>query len=229
MIPAGGAAAQREALTVSAMEAEAPLIVGGRLPSDLVGRRVGEPDLLVRAARGGYRAVDIKMHRTLEPASGPSSGTAPCSLLTSPGLETAAADPERAGRRHRGDLLQLAHYQRMLEAAGFGPPAGDGARWGGIMGTDGVIVWWDLDELLWMTPWSTGKQKRRSTMEIYDFEFDFRLDIMAVARQHLAEALGGLDIDGTATTDASASCDDPGIEDSHGRAKRKSFVTTDTV
>ncbi len=187
VIPPGAAAAEREALTVAAMEAEAPLIVGGRLPTDLVGRRVGEPDLLVRAAPGGYRAVDIKMHRTLEPASGPSSGAALCSPSTSPGLETAAADPERAGRRHRGDLLQLAHYQRMLEAAGFSPVAGEGARWGGIIGTEGVIVWWNLDEPMWTTPSSTGRQKRRSTMEIYDFEFDFRLDIMAVAHQHLAE------------------------------------------
>jgi predicted RecB family nuclease len=188
VIPAGAAAAQREALTVSAMGAKAALIVGGRLPTDLVGRRVGEPDLLVGAASGGYRSVDIKMHRTLDPSSGPSSGAALCSSLTSPGLEAAVADPERTGRRHRSDLLQLAHYQRMLETAGFGPDLGeDGARWGGIVGTEGVIVWWNLDELLWTTPSSTGKQKRRSTMEVYDFEFDFRLDIMAVAHQHLAD------------------------------------------
>ena len=63
VIIADAAAPQREALTVSAMEAEAPLIIGGRLPTDLVGRRVGEPDLLVRATPGGYRAVDIKMRR----------------------------------------------------------------------------------------------------------------------------------------------------------------------
>jgi hypothetical protein len=67
VITAGAAASQREALTTSAMQAEAPLIIGGRLPTDLVGRRVGEPDLLVRAALGGYGAVDIKMHRTLDP------------------------------------------------------------------------------------------------------------------------------------------------------------------
>ena len=74
-------------------------------------------------------------------------GAALCSPLTSPGLETAAADPERIGRRHRGDLLQLAHYQRMLESAGFAvaTPGGDGlggGRWGGIIGIEGVIVWW---------------------------------------------------------------------------------------
>ncbi len=187
-IPADTAAAEREALTVSSMEARCPLIVGGRLPTDHVGRRVGEPDLLVAASAGGYRAVDIKMHRTLDAASGLSSGSALFSALTSPSLEAAALSPERTRRRHRGDLLQLAHYQRMLEAAGFSPgPSRDDARWGGIIGSEGVVVWWDLDESLWATPSSTGKQKRRSTMEIYDFEFDFRLDIMAIAHRHLVD------------------------------------------
>jgi hypothetical protein len=104
--------------------------------------------------------------------------------LTSPGWESAVVDPERRARRHRGDLLQLAHYQRMLEAAGF--DAGDG-RYGGIIGVEGLVVWYDLDEAIWKTPSSTGKQKARTTMEVYDFEFDFRLDIMAVAAAHQAD------------------------------------------
>jgi predicted RecB family nuclease len=172
-----------ETLTVEAMDAGAGLIMGGRLPTDLAGRRVGQPDLLIRStASAGYRPVDIKYHRALNPIG--AATPALCSGMDEPALESAVPDPERTIRRHRGDLLQLAHYQRMLEASGF---AADDARWAGIIGVEGVVVWHDLDEPVWQTPSSSGRQKRRSTMEIYDFEFDFRLDIMAVAFEHLAE------------------------------------------
>jgi len=174
---------ERERLTVEAMEAGVGAIAGGRLPADPVGRRVGAPDLLVRASgSGGYRAVDVKHHRSLD--DGPGGLVARCSTLASPGWESAVVDRERSARRQRGDMLQLAHYQRMLEAAGFA--AGDG-RSGGIIGVEGLVVWYDLDEAIWKTPSSTGKQKARTTMEVYDFEFDFRLDIMAVAAAHQAD------------------------------------------
>jgi len=175
----GDDSAERERATVAAMEAQASLILNSRLPADETGRRVGKPDLLVKAALGGYRAIDIKHHLTLEPGEG-----ARTSALDQLGLEQATADDATQGRKHKGDLLQLAHYQRMLEAAGFA--ARDG-RHGGIIGVERSVVWHDLDEPRWNTPSSTGKQKKRSTMEIYDFEFDFRLDIMAVAERHLIE------------------------------------------
>jgi predicted RecB family nuclease len=182
-VVAGEDRAEREMLTVEAMAAGVPVIVGGRLPPDLVGRRVGEPDLLVCAGGSlGYRTVDIKHHRTLDVGLG--GLPARCSMLASPAWESAVVDPDRSARRRRGDLLQLAHYQRMLEAAGLA--AGDG-RFAGIVGIEGLVVWYDLDEPMWKTPSSTGKQKARTTMEVYDFEFEFRLDIMAVAAARLAD------------------------------------------
>lgn len=173
---------EKERATSAAMQAGAEMVLGGRLPTDVEGRRVGEPDVLLRAqGSSGYRALDMKAHRTHD--TGSAGVSAARSTLAVPALEDAEERPGWA-RKHRPDLLQLAHYQRVLEAAGFSPPGG---RYGGIIGTEGEVVWFDLDVPIWLTPSSTGKQKRRSTMEVYDFEFDFRLDIMAVAAEHKAD------------------------------------------
>lgn len=185
------AKAEREAATLRAMRDGAPLIIAGRLPADKKGRRVGEPDLLVAAPGevGGsprYRAVDVKHHASLRP--GTKSGGRPiaamCSPLAVPWREAAEQADASAARKRPEDLLQLAHYQRMLEAVGFA--AGDG-RFAGIIGTERVVTWFDLDEPLWHTPSATASRKHRSTMAVYDFEFDFRLDIIAVASMHRAD------------------------------------------
>jgi predicted RecB family nuclease len=126
--------------------------------------------------------VDVKHHLALQAFA---SKAALCSDLTGPSLEAALEDSTMSARKHRGDLLQLAHYQRMLEAADM---SGD-SRWGGIIGVEGRVVWYDLEAPIWRTPSASGKQKQRSTMEIYDFEFDFRLDIIAVSQQHLDDPL----------------------------------------
>lgn len=182
--------ARREAATLAAMRAGVPLIAGGRLPADEVSRRVGEPDLLVATGSGktGYRPVDIKHHRSLRelPAGddGQDQPAALCGTLAKPWREAAGPAPAASARKRRGDLLQLAHYQRMLEAGGL---AADDGRHAGIIGTEGMITWYDLDEPSWRTRSASGRRKSRSTMAVYDFEFEFRLDIIAAAIAHLAD------------------------------------------
>jgi predicted RecB family nuclease len=171
-----------EAATHAAISEGSSPILGARLPADLAGRRVGRPDVLIAASGGGYWPVDVKWHRNLEPASGRRS-TLPglSSALDAMGRDAAILDEEYAARKRQEDLLQLAHYQRMLESIGM--QATDG-RWGGIIGTEQRVVWYDLDAPIWQTPSSTGNTKVRSTMDRYDFEFAFRLDVVAVAEQH---------------------------------------------
>jgi predicted RecB family nuclease len=178
-----GSGEKAEVATMEAMAAAAPVILQARL-RDEAGRRVAKPDLLIRAACGGYRPVDVKWHAALDPCT--ETGTpARISPLTSAGLEAAVADPSWLLRRNEDDALQLAHYQRALEANG--QAAVDG-RFGGIIGTDRQVVWYDLDQPMWRTPSLSARSKLRSTMERYDFEFHFRLDIIAVAQRHLEDA-----------------------------------------
>ncbi|HET9058552.1 MAG TPA: TM0106 family RecB-like putative nuclease [Acidimicrobiales bacterium] len=174
-----GLVEERVERTVAAMHADAPLIIHGQLPVDRAGRRTGAPDLLVRGEGPWYRPVVVKGHRSLEPGSGPLG--ARIAALSSPTLETSRVAEGSNARKHRGDVLQLAHYRRLLEACGFAAPADHEV---GVIGTEREVVWYDLAAPAWMTPSSSGKQKKRTSMEIYDFEFDFRLDIMAAAQEH---------------------------------------------
>lgn len=176
---------ERVELTLGAMRAGAALIVGGRLPDDEAGRRAGEPDLLVRAAdHSGYLPVDIKHHRTL--VARRESGNqiqAVISELACPSPASATADPELAARKNKDDLLQLAHYRRMLQACGQAATSNQA----GIVGKEHKVVWFDLDAPVWRTRSTSERSKLRSTMEVYDFEFGFRLDIVATARSHLLD------------------------------------------
>jgi len=185
VIPSDAPREEAVRLTVEAMEASAEVIVGGWLPVDTRGRRVGKPDMLVWD-EDGYAPVDVKHHLALTEAD----ETARVSSIDAP---FPAVSQEQSGvmlRKHKGDALQLAHYRRMLEACGHAASS----WWAGILGKEGVVVWYDLDEPMWITPAKSDgkKQKKRTSMEVYDFEFDFRLDIAAVADLHRNDPSVGL-------------------------------------
>ncbi len=171
----------RQAATLAAMESGAGLIIGGRLQPDIDGKRVGEPDLLVRVTEpdrtGAYLPVDVKHHLTMRERAGDASLAV--SPLKAPRPDHAVPEDGSVLRPHEGDALQLAHYRRLLEAAGYASAAATG----GIIGKECRVVWYDLDEPMWR---SGGRV--RTTLERYDFEFDFRLDIIAVARQRGEDA-----------------------------------------
>jgi predicted RecB family nuclease len=167
-----------EDLSVLAEE-DVTVLLGARLPTDRAGRRVGRPDMLVHAPSGGYRAVDVKHHMVLEPA-GPDARGLPAlvSVVERPAFEDATPNVLFSARKREDDLLQLAHYQRMLEAAGLA--AKDG-RWGGVLGTERRVVWYDLDAPVWRHVAPDGRQTMQSSMERYDSEFELRLAVIATA------------------------------------------------
>ena len=178
------------AATVEAMAAGIDVIAGGWLPVDKAGRRTGKPDLLVRHG-SGYLPVDVKHHLTLQPTE--DDDLAAVSELSAPFFESRRSADRQARRKHKPDALQLAHYRRMLEAAGFAASA----NWAGIVGKERLVVWYDLDEPLWSTPAKSDgkKRKTRTSMEVYDFEFGFRLDIAAIASQARNDPQVGLLVD----------------------------------
>jgi len=185
-----------------AMSSGAQVIIGGCLPVDLAGRRVGSTDLLVRSADSAngspaYHPVEVKWHRIIA-RSRPSDDDAEeprvlrYSTLTEPGPGAAfgiSGYELRIGSR-AADFLQLAHYHRMLEACGFGAePA-----LAGVIGTDGlfetpVLAWADLDEAQVRTfsRSSPDGWRLRSFLERYDYEHAFRTKIAAVAQQQTGQ------------------------------------------
>ena len=180
----GATAAHSENL-VSEDDQTATVVIGAELPHDLDGRRIGRPDLLVAAGDGGFRAVGIKHHIVLD-AQTPDENAEPALIadLGDPGLESAAFDARFSARKRLDDLLELAHYQRMLEAAGL---AAERGRWAGILGTERRIVWFDLEEPIWSAT-TSSQQPAQSTMERYDEAFTTRLEIVAAAIAHKTDA-----------------------------------------
>jgi predicted RecB family nuclease len=181
----------REWHTRQAIAQGARLVAGGRLPVDFEGYRVGEPDLLVACGQG-YLPVDVKSHKSLEPSRSDRTGggTALVSDVAAPYFESARVDVDVMARRNVGDLLQLAHYRRLLEAAGWAS-TGLGHNVGGICGTEGVIVWYDLDAPVLEPPEHVvveGLPRRISAIERYDLEFALRLEVSVAAESSLDDA-----------------------------------------
>ncbi|MDN5726798.1 MAG: nuclease, partial [Propionibacteriales bacterium] len=184
-----------------AMADGARVIIDATLPTDDRGHRSGRPDALVRApydaitGRPGYWPVDVKNHRVRERRR-PDTDTPPLVVapLSNPiAHEVVETLRFRYGTRE-GDLLQIAHYWRMLLACGHA--AGDGA-WGGIIGSDPdhadlagpVVAWVSLDDPVSRTFSRSSEHgwTRRSILARYDHEFAFRLDVAEIATQQGAK------------------------------------------
>ncbi len=158
----------RQAATIAAMDDGARLIVAGELPT--VDRRTGKPDLLIRAtspdARHRYTPGDIKHHLTVTAVA--DGLTLEISELAEPWPPT-AGDAQLGSRKNADDLLQLAHYHRMLERLGRATDEPVAA----ILGKEEQLVWYRLDAATW------GAE---SPLDRYDREFQSRLDIADAAQ-----------------------------------------------
>lgn len=184
---------EREAATIAAMDNRLPLVIGGRLPVDRMALRAGEPDLLVRsdaiphgAAEDGYLPVDIKHHKTVDVTTEEDEDGVLISELDMLFTGSTEFDPSIEARWLRPDLLQLAHYQRLLESCGRDSRPG---RWGGIVGREERLVWYDLD----LPHWNPSEyiedppEHLLSTMEVYDVEFAYRLSVIDASLVHVED------------------------------------------
>lgn len=164
-----------EVATTQALADGVPVVVHPALPQDHAGRRRGAPDALLAAPSGGYHPLLVRAHRTV--STNGRDLPARFATLSSPALDAAAPHEERRARRRRDDQLALAHHHRLLEAAGHAAPA----AWGAVVGVEHEVVWTDLTAPTWRTPSRSRGYASRSALEVYDFEFGFRLDVVAAA------------------------------------------------
>lgn len=176
---------EQEQITLAAMAAGVQVLIAPLLPRDLVRHRSGRPDLLLRADDGGYHPAEIKFHRVSDVRREPATLT--WSSLTDP-----LTRHDLPGRRFRynwrlNDLLQLAHYHRMLQALGRASSTPLAA----VVGTDeldglGYVLSW-VDLTLPVVPPSPRDRtdpydvELVSTLERYDSEHAFRVDLALAA------------------------------------------------
>lgn len=178
-------------LTQQALADGVAIIIGGSLPPDSHHHRAGRPDLLIRASprsdgRNGYVPVEIKSHRITKSSRSGGVQTTTLENLGEGIDRDARRDLVPASTNLQRDLIQLAHYWRMLESCdhqALGVPTA------GIIGSDtctateGFILWHSLTEPLFTTYSRTHGLAERSALERYDHEFDFRVYVVEVARQ----------------------------------------------
>ncbi|WP_430791947.1 TM0106 family RecB-like putative nuclease [Actinoplanes sp. G11-F43] len=165
--------------TLGAMRAGASVVVGGRLPDDHAGGRTGKPDILIRAEGGGYHPADVKAHHVLDRRF----DAAPASELKAPAFRDSAPLPDGGARYREEDLLQLAHYWRMLEACGHQAADPRGAIVGDDRPGDPRLIWYDLTGPAFRTFSRTRGVATRSALERYDHEHGFRRRVADAARR----------------------------------------------
>lgn len=187
-----GPPGERASRTLAVLRTGAPLLLGAELPTDLRGHRYGRCDVLVRVGdaapgRPGYAPVQVKGHKVREPRPVPPGAT--LLRVSGPGAPSWDAGEDLPGwsfrnARREGDVLQLAHFWRMLQACGH---AGDGDPVGGVVGTDGPtgVTWVRLDEPRFRTfsRRAEGGWRLRSGLERYDHEHQFRVSVASRAER----------------------------------------------
>lgn len=177
--------AEQEQITLAAMAGGVQVLIAPLLPRDVDQHRSGRPDLLLRADDGGYHPAEIKFHRVSDPRREPAT-------LTWSSLADPLTRHELPGRRFRhtwrlNDLLQLAHYHRMLQRIG----RASGRPLAAVVGTDDieglgrVLSWVDLG--LPVVPPSPRDLtdpydvESVSPLERYDSEHAFRVELALAA------------------------------------------------
>jgi predicted flap endonuclease-1-like 5' DNA nuclease len=163
---------QREELTLAklANPGRTRVIWNARLPQLDESHQTGEPDALAYWGRSDdgthlWVPVDVKKHRSLE-GERQNSGTM-VSELSDPHPGKASPRDIGRGTPRKADALQLAHYQRMLEALGHAAPVNKGA----IIGDELFLVWHDLDAPVYRHV-DLGTI---SALRYYDHEFAIRV------------------------------------------------------
>ncbi|MFV0405837.1 MAG: TM0106 family RecB-like putative nuclease [Propioniciclava sp.] len=180
------------AACLEGLQSGVAIIIGGLLPPDETAHRIGRPSLLVHDG-SGYLPVQLKFHRVLEsaPADHPSLSI---SRIAEPTQVRAAPERQFRWATRPNAVLQLAHYWRLLEAAGFAaatPRAG-------LIGIDRltlpsqtghevapVITWLDLSDRQ-MPPdprWVEVPADAQpvSPLERYDREHAYRVELAETA------------------------------------------------